>query len=66
MRESLLRWRHPSLDHTAAFTEEVANARIWAGCHYRFSTRVGTQMGGKIGNYVFETLMQPVAKADAL
>ena len=24
-----------------AFTDEVANARIWAGFHYRFSTRVG-------------------------
>src|SRR5215203_7518316 len=28
-----------------AFTEEIANARIWAGFHYRFSTRVGTLMG---------------------
>ncbi len=27
------------------FAEEVANARIWAGFHYRFSTQVGTQMG---------------------
>jgi hypothetical protein len=44
----------------AAFTEEVANARIWAGFHYRFSTRVGTDMGRKIGSYVVETVMQPV------
>jgi hypothetical protein len=51
--------------NTAAFTEEVANARIWAGFHYRFSTRVGTAMGRKIGNYVVETVMQPVAKGDA-
>jgi hypothetical protein len=51
--------------NTAAFTEEVANARVWAGIHYRFSTRVGMEMGRKIGNYVVETLMQPVAKADA-
>ena len=27
------------------FADEVANARIWAGFHYRFSTRVGTEMG---------------------
>jgi hypothetical protein len=26
-----------------AYTEEVANARIWAGFHYRFSTRAGTE-----------------------
>ena len=51
--------------NTAAWTEEVANARIWAGFHYRFSTRVGTEMGRKIGHYVVETQMQPVAKADA-
>ena len=32
-----------------AFTEEIANARIWAGFHYRSSTRVGTEMGLQIG-----------------
>jgi hypothetical protein len=35
-----------------ALTDEVANARIWAGFHYRFSTRVGTEMGRQIGEYV--------------
>jgi hypothetical protein len=44
-----------------AFTEEVANARIWAGFHYRFSTRVGTEMGYQIGEYVVKTMMQPAA-----
>jgi hypothetical protein len=48
-----------------AFADEVASARIWAGFHYRFSTRVGTEMGRKIGNYLVETVMQPVTKADA-
>ena len=38
-----------------AFTDEVANARIWAGFHYRFSTRVGTEMGLQIGEYVVKT-----------
>jgi hypothetical protein len=46
-----------------AFTEEVANARIWAGFHYRFSTRVGTDMGLEIGEYVVKNVMQPVATA---
>jgi hypothetical protein len=45
----------------AAFTKEVANARIWAGFHYRFSTRVGTDMGYQIGEYVVKSVMQPVA-----
>src|SRR5882672_10119133 len=42
-----------------AFTEEVANARIWAGFHYRFSTHVGTDMGLQIGEYVVKNVMQP-------
>jgi hypothetical protein len=40
------------------YTEEIANARIWAGLHYRFSTRVGTEMGYKIGEYVAKNVMQ--------
>jgi hypothetical protein len=51
--------------NTVAFTDEVANARIWAGFHYRFSTRVGTEMGRKIGGYVVEKVMQPAAVTDA-
>ena len=43
-----------------ALTEEVANARIWAGFHYRSSTRVGTDMGLQIGEYVVKNVMQPV------
>ena len=43
-----------------AFTEEIANARIWSGFHYRFSTRVGTGMGYQIGEYVVKNAMQPV------
>jgi hypothetical protein len=42
-----------------AYTDEVANARIWAGFHYRFSTRVGTDMGHRIGEYVVKSIMQP-------
>jgi hypothetical protein len=45
----------------AILTEEIANARIWAGFHYRFSTRIGTEMGRQIGDYVVKTAMQPLA-----
>jgi hypothetical protein len=41
-----------------SFATEVSNARIWAGFHYRFSTRVGTEMGRKIGKYVADNSMQ--------
>jgi len=43
----------------AVFADEVANARIWAGFHYRFSTRVGTHMGHQIGEYIAKSVMQP-------
>jgi hypothetical protein len=46
-----------------AFTEEVANARTWAGFHYRFSNRVGTGMGLQIGEYVVKSVMQPASIA---
>jgi PAP2 superfamily len=38
--------RWPSID---AFVQEVANARVYDGVHYRFSTEVGTAMGQQIG-----------------
>jgi hypothetical protein len=43
-----------------AFADEIASARIWAGFHYRFSTRVGTRMGLQVGDYVVKNAMQPV------
>jgi len=46
-----------------AFVAEVSEARIWAGFHYRFSTRVGEDMGRKIGEYVVKNLMQPATMA---
>jgi hypothetical protein len=44
----------------AAATEEIANARIWSGFHFRFSSRVGTDMGQQIGEYLVKNVMQPV------
>jgi hypothetical protein len=46
------------------FDDEVSNARIWAGFHYRFSTRVGTDMGHKLGEYVVKNVMQPQPLTD--
>jgi hypothetical protein len=44
----------------AAYTKEVAEARIWAGFHYRFSNRIGHDMGRKIAHHVVTTILQPV------
>jgi len=32
-----------------AFVQEVADARVWEGIHFRFSTEVGLSMGKRIG-----------------
>jgi len=48
-----------------AYTDEVANARICAGFHYRFSTIAGREMGQKIGAYVIKSVMQPAQTAMA-
>jgi PAP2 superfamily len=48
-----------------AYADEVALARIWAGFHYRFSTRVGQDMGRKVGRLVAQTIMRPATVADA-
>jgi len=42
------------------FTQEIANARVWAGFHYPSSTRVGTDMGLRVGDYVAKNVMQPL------
>jgi hypothetical protein len=41
-----------------AYTDEVANARIYAGFHYRSSTVVGRNMGREIGSYTVKTILQ--------
>jgi len=41
------------------FITEVANARIWAGVHYRNSTEVGTAMGRKVGEQVMHGAASP-------
>jgi hypothetical protein len=42
-----------------AVAKEVSEARIWAGFHYRFSTRAGEDMGRKVGQYVAQNMLKP-------
>jgi hypothetical protein len=39
------------------YSDEVSNARIYAGFHYRFSTEAGKDMGKKIGDLTVATHM---------
>lgn len=40
------------------YSDEVANARIYAGFHYRFSADVGKEMGRKIGDLTIATQLR--------
>lgn len=37
------------------FIQEVSNARVWEGVHYRYSAEVGTEMGRLVANQVAST-----------
>ena len=43
------------------YADEVSNARIYAGFHYRFSTEVGKDMGKKIGDLTATTQLRRAA-----
>lgn len=46
-------------DKLSAIEEEVSNARIWSGVHYRNSAVVGTDMGRKVAAYARQNYLQP-------
>ena len=48
-----------------SYADEVSQARIYAGFHYRFSTRVGQDMGRQIGRLVTQKLMREANLAQA-
>jgi hypothetical protein len=48
-----------------AYADEVSMARIYAGFHYRFSARVGQDMGRKVGQHVARTILPPAKVAEA-
>ena len=42
------------------YVQEVSNARVWGGIHYRNSTQVGAQMGKTIGELAVTSFMTPL------
>jgi hypothetical protein len=40
------------------YADEIAAARIYAGFHYRFSTKIGAEMGRKIGELTVKTQLR--------
>ena len=57
------------IDNTHRWTNprprKVSEARIWAGFHYRFSTRTGEDMGRKVGQYVAQNVLKRAKVAEA-
>jgi hypothetical protein len=43
-----------------AYAEEVSEARIYGGIHYRNSTVVGKAMGKKIGELAVQNYLRPI------
>ena len=40
--------------------DEVNNARVWAGFHFRYSQEDGTRLGRKVGGFVTRNFFQPL------
>jgi len=43
-----------------AAVEQVQDARVWAGIHFRFSTQTGARMGAEVVQYVTRTHLLPI------
>jgi hypothetical protein len=46
--------------NVAAALEDVKNARIFAGIHFRTACEVGTELGATVAHYVMQTKFQPI------
>jgi len=38
--------------------DEVIDARVWEGIHFRFATEAGVQMGSQAAEYIFENRLR--------
>ena len=54
-----------SFDSFSSAVEQVENARVWGGIHFRFATVVAARMGDEVANYVTSTKLVAVDSGDA-
>ncbi len=47
-------------DKVSDLVQEVSDARVWSGVHYRFSAEAGQKMGKEIGRYAVTNYLQPL------
>lgn len=41
-------------------TDDVSDARVFGGIHFRFDQELGDKMGEDVGRYLYDTLLRPV------
>jgi len=46
-------------DTASALLDDVANARVWAGLHFRFATTAGVEIGHQVSKYDLQHAFQP-------
>jgi hypothetical protein len=51
-----------SFDSFSKALDEVKNARIFAGIHFRSATNDGQTLGASVAGYVLENALQPLAR----
>jgi hypothetical protein len=44
------------------YADEVSNARVGAGFHYRFSTRVGAELGRQVADYALRNYLRSLSR----
>ena len=47
---------------TQDLLQNVADARVWAGLHYRFSTTAGVKLGAQVSQYDLQHNFLPATK----
>ena len=51
--------RHLAGESVAAFVQEVSDARVYEGIHFRSAVQTGTAMGRRIGSLAVQRYLAP-------
>jgi hypothetical protein len=44
--------------------DDINDARIYGGIHYRFDQDAGSRMGGQVGSYILRNYLHPMGESD--
>jgi hypothetical protein len=60
MRSDLMLGETRSFRSFSAALEEMKNARVFAGIHFRTACEVGQNLGASVAEYVLQNKFQPI------